>query len=94
MSKLILKSEIEDMIPLCNNKDFVESFNNRMSYRLLNVVKLKHGHTEYGKLNYHRIVPHIHRQDRKNSMPVTKRYIGILYFQALSKMKELIHEKK
>lgn len=94
MTKLTLKSEVADIIPMCDNLEFVESLNGRMSYKLLKIVKLKHGHTEHGRLTYADMVHHIKRLGRDNDEPLSKRYINILYFKALAKIKELIYEAK
>lgn len=94
MSKLILKSSIEDIIPLCEDAEFVKTFNGRMSAKLLKIINLRHGHTEHGRLNYEEITNFIKRQDRYNDEPVTRRYINILYFRALAKIKELMYEKQ
>ena len=93
MSKLILKADIEDVIPMCDNKEFVDGFNGRMSGKLLRIINLRHGHTEHGKLSYENIVHFVKRLDRHNDEPLTKRYINILYFKALAKIKELMYEQ-
>lgn len=90
MSKLILKSEIIDYIPLCDDLDFLKKFEKKLHPRLMWVIHLRHGHTVFGKLEFSKMQPHIKRIDCRGNNNLTPRHISKLYYIALKKIRELI----
>lgn len=90
MTKLILKSEIIDIIPLCDDINFVNKFANKLSPRLLKIIKLRHGHSGTRKLKLSEIALFIPRINVANVRMLTPRHINSLYYSALLKIKELM----
>lgn len=90
MTKLILKSEIMDIIPLCDDINFVNKFSNKLSPRLLKIIKLRHGHAGTGRLKLSEIALFIPRIGETGEGMLTPRHINSLYYSALLKIKELM----
>jgi hypothetical protein len=93
MSKLILKSEIIDYIPLCDNLEFLKRFEKKIHPRLMWVIHLRHGHTVFGKLEFAKMKPYIRRIDSRGEGQLSARHLSKLYYIALKKIKGLIENE-
>lgn len=91
MTKHILKRDIIDIKTMCNDAQFVKHFKRKINARLYKVIALKHGHTPKGQIKFTQINQYIKPLRRAGKL--TPRYIRMLYYLGLFKIKEIIQHE-
>tara|TARA_R110000868_G_scaffold97872_2_gene269207 strand:- start:15 stop:302 length:288 start_codon:yes stop_codon:yes gene_type:complete len=89
----IPRHQVEEIIPLCDDLDFVNRFLSKLNPRIVKIIMFRHGHTVYGKLNFTDIAPHIKRLAPNNDEILSGKQISILYYRGLGKIKEMMEMK-
>jgi hypothetical protein len=91
MTIKVPRHQVEEIIPLCDDLDFVNRFVSRLNPRIVKIIMYRHGHTVYGKLNFTNIAPHIKRIAPNNEEILSGKQISILYYRGLGKIQELMN---
>lgn len=90
MSYLIKASDVAEIIPMCDDLDFISQYTNRLHPRIVKIIMFRHGHTVYGKISFNDIAPQIHKLDKNKTDSLSSRQISKLYYKGLGRIKELM----
>lgn len=93
MATKIPRHQVADIIPLCDDLDFINRFVSKLNPRIVKIIMYRHGHTVYGKLNFTDIAPHIKRLAPNNEEVLSAKQISLLYYRGLGKIKDLIEKE-
>lgn len=93
MATKIARHQVVDIIPLCDDMEFVTRFVSKLNPRIVKIIMYRHGHTVYGKLNFTDIAPHIKRLAPNSEEILSAKQISLLYYRGLGKIKDLIEKE-